>query len=396
MLRTLAHAGRSPTSPCATSPFRTVRPGPISKMHHQLWDKIHSHNHRNTSIHSLPVHQFLSSPRSQPEQPTAGPMLSHLWRSTTPTISSHLNKGLGLHHQTAVAAPMQPTPPSQFSQLPVSSASGSGRAQLKATGQPPWAQLGGQVASNGPRWGQAKATCSLTPLGLSRLALTWHTSPASPLLGRGRCIRLPAGRRSRLPAWHDAEGRDGRPGRSGARRQGRSQRHGAVDRPCARAGVTRPASGARRCAAFSASTARRPASAARHAWMRILRAIGDMARLGRRIKLLVGKPGLDGHSNGAEQIAVRARDCGMDVVLGIRLTPAQIVRAARQERAHHQLVHPVGEPRAARARCDGAHEDRRPRRRPGWWCAGSPTETPRLRSHSASPPSAPQRTSSSQ
>ncbi len=45
-------------------------------------------------------------------------------------------------------------------------------------------------------------------------------------------------------------------------------------------------------------------------------------RLGRRIKILVGKPGLDGHSNGAEQIAVRARDCGMEVVYeGIRLTP---------------------------------------------------------------------------
>lgn len=59
------------------------------------------------------------------------------------------------------------------------------------------------------------------------------------------------------------------------------------------------------------------------------------ARLGRRIKLLVGKPGLDGHSNGAEQIAVRARDCGMEVVYeGIRLTPAQIVRAAVDEAVH--------------------------------------------------------------
>ncbi len=58
-------------------------------------------------------------------------------------------------------------------------------------------------------------------------------------------------------------------------------------------------------------------------------------RLGRRIKLLVGKPGLDGHSNGAEQIAVRARDCGMEVVYeGIRLTPAQIVRAAADEAVH--------------------------------------------------------------
>ncbi len=58
-------------------------------------------------------------------------------------------------------------------------------------------------------------------------------------------------------------------------------------------------------------------------------------KLGRRIKFLVGKPGLDGHSNGAEQIAVRARDAGMEVVYeGIRLTPAQIVRAALDEAVH--------------------------------------------------------------
>lgn len=56
---------------------------------------------------------------------------------------------------------------------------------------------------------------------------------------------------------------------------------------------------------------------------------------GRRIKFLVGKPGLDGHSNGAEQIAVRARDCGMDVLYeGIRLTPAQIANAAIDESVH--------------------------------------------------------------
>jgi len=58
-------------------------------------------------------------------------------------------------------------------------------------------------------------------------------------------------------------------------------------------------------------------------------------RLGRRLKMLVGKPGLDGHSNGAEQIAVRARDCGFEVVYeGIRLTPAQIVNAALEEGVH--------------------------------------------------------------
>ena len=59
------------------------------------------------------------------------------------------------------------------------------------------------------------------------------------------------------------------------------------------------------------------------------------AGLGRRLKLLVGKPGLDGHSNGAEQIAVRARDAGMEVVYeGIRLTPEQIASAAEEEGAH--------------------------------------------------------------
>jgi (2R)-ethylmalonyl-CoA mutase len=58
-------------------------------------------------------------------------------------------------------------------------------------------------------------------------------------------------------------------------------------------------------------------------------------KLGRRLKFLIGKPGLDGHSNGAEQIAVRARDCGMDIAYeGIRLTPTEIVTAAAQDAAH--------------------------------------------------------------
>jgi (2R)-ethylmalonyl-CoA mutase len=58
-------------------------------------------------------------------------------------------------------------------------------------------------------------------------------------------------------------------------------------------------------------------------------------KLGRRLTFLVGKPGLDGHSNGAEQIAVRARDAGMAVVYeGIRLTPEQIVAAAQAQNAH--------------------------------------------------------------
>ena len=58
-------------------------------------------------------------------------------------------------------------------------------------------------------------------------------------------------------------------------------------------------------------------------------------KLGRRLKFLVGKPGLDGHSNGAEQVAVRARDAGMDVVYeGIRFTPDDIVKAARDKDVH--------------------------------------------------------------
>jgi (2R)-ethylmalonyl-CoA mutase len=64
--------------------------------------------------------------------------------------------------------------------------------------------------------------------------------------------------------------------------------------------------------------------------------LGELeARMGRRAKLLVGKPGLDGHSNGAEQIAIKARDVGFDVVYeGIRVSPEQIVASALEEGVH--------------------------------------------------------------
>jgi (2R)-ethylmalonyl-CoA mutase len=66
---------------------------------------------------------------------------------------------------------------------------------------------------------------------------------------------------------------------------------------------------------------------------RRVRQLSDL--LGRNLKLLVGKPGLDGHSNGAEQVAVKARDVGMEVVYeGIRLTPEQIAESALQEGVH--------------------------------------------------------------
>lgn len=58
-------------------------------------------------------------------------------------------------------------------------------------------------------------------------------------------------------------------------------------------------------------------------------------RLGRKLKYVLGKPGLDGHSNGAEQIAARARACGMEVVYdGIRFTPAEIAKQAKDAKAH--------------------------------------------------------------
>ncbi len=106
--------------------------------------------------------------------------------------------------------------------------------------------------------------------------------------------------------------------------------------------VPRRASGPARCARCSASTARRRAWATppRRPTTTALTELRDRVErvseaLGRRIKILVGKPGLDGHSNGAEQIAVRARDAGMDVVYeGIRLTPARIAATAVQEGVH--------------------------------------------------------------
>ena len=101
-----------------------------------------------------------------------------------------------------------------------------------------------------------------------------------------------------------------------------------------------PASGPASCARSSATTARRPASPRRAAGLG-RRAARQAARahvkeasekLGHPIRILVGKPGLDGHSNGAEQIAVRARDVGMEVIYqGIRLTPEQIANSAVQE-----------------------------------------------------------------
>ncbi len=147
----------------------------------------------------------------------------------------------------------------------------------------------------------------------------------------------------RLKAWRAARDKQGgrrRAGRAEARGDERRQHHAGRRSPAPKP-ASPPANGAGRCARRSANTARRPASAAPCATTSTglddIRADVDRVsrKLGRRLTFLVGKPGLDGHSNGAEQIAVRARDAGMQVVYeGIRLTPEEIVDAARKQKAH--------------------------------------------------------------
>jgi len=146
-----------------------------------------------------------------------------------------------------------------------------------------------------------------------------------------------------LQAWRDA--RDGKASAAAlaalksAAREGRNIMEPSI--ACAHAGVTtgewaaalreiygeyRAPTGVGRAATIGGGTSLAPV---RDAVERV------SARLGRRLKMLVGKPGLDGHSNGAEQIAVRARDAGFEVVYeGIRLAPAQIANAALEEGVH--------------------------------------------------------------
>ncbi len=105
-----------------------------------------------------------------------------------------------------------------------------------------------------------------------------------------------------------------------------------------------PASGPPPCATSSASTAPPPASAPSPSGPGPASSLADVrdavrgtaAAIGAgRLRLLLGKPGLDGHSNGVEQIAVRARDAGFEVIYsGIRLTPEQIAAAAAAEDVH--------------------------------------------------------------
>ncbi len=155
--------------------------------------------------------------------------------------------------------------------------------------------------------------------------------------------RVEAEQVARLAAWREA--RDGKAaeralaGLRAAASEGRNVMESSI--ACARAGVTTGEWGDCLRQVFGEYRAptgvgAAPLPSTKEALAETRRRVEGVARrLGRPVKILVGKPGLDGHSNGAEQIAVKARDCGMEVVYeGIRLTPRQIVAAALEEGVH--------------------------------------------------------------
>ena len=147
---------------------------------------------------------------------------------------------------------------------------------------------------------------------------------------------------ARLQAWRDQ--RDGKAVAAALEKLRQAAKSGANIMPasitCAKAGVTTGEWGAALRAAFGEYRAPTGVGAAMRndaEGLDDIRAEVDRVskKLGRRLKLLVGKPGLDGHSNGAEQIAARARDAGMDVVYdGIRLTADAIATAAVEKNVH--------------------------------------------------------------
>jgi (2R)-ethylmalonyl-CoA mutase len=175
----------------------------------------------------------------------------------------------------------------------------------------------------------------------------WTTGADSPLTtGEGAVMRADpeaeADQVARLRAWRDARDPVAVEAALAALRQAATG-GGNIMPPsvaCARAGVTTGEWGAVIRAAFGeyrAPTGVSPHPSNRTEGLEEVRALVDAAsaRLGRRLKFMMGKPGLDGHSNGAEQIAARARDAGMEIAYqGIRLTPAQIAAQVAEERPH--------------------------------------------------------------
>ena len=199
------------------------------------------------------------------------------------------------------------------------------------------------VASNGERLRRIESGEQIV-VGVNR----WTETEPSPLAAGSDAVQvidpaIEAEQIARLQAWR--AGRNAAAVNKALAELERAAKDGRnIMEPsiaCAKAGVTTGEWGRTLRGVFGEYRAPtgigRAVSTASDANLEVVR--GEVERvsrqLGRRIKLLVGKPGLDGHSNGAEQIAVRARDCGIEVVYeGIRLTPQQIVRAAIDEAVH--------------------------------------------------------------
>ncbi len=187
-------------------------------------------------------------------------------------------------------------------------------------------ERGEQVVVGVNRWTETEPSPLTTGEG-SILTVPEHVEPE-------QIVRLQAWRAARDPAAVDAA----LAGLRSAAQEGRNIMEPSII--CAKAGITTGEWGA--CLREVFGEYRAPTGVGRAARIDTqgldeVRASVEAvsAKLGRRIKFLVGKPGLDGHSNGAEQIAVRARDAGMEVVYeGIRLTPAEIVNAALEESVH--------------------------------------------------------------
>jgi (2R)-ethylmalonyl-CoA mutase len=170
---------------------------------------------------------------------------------------------------------------------------------------------------------------------------------ASPLADAAEAVvtvspQAEAGQIERLAAWRDA--RDAKAVAAALEALRKAAKTGGNIMPpsiaCAKAGVTTGEWGFALRAAFGEYRAPTGVGTAMRndaEGLDDIRAEVDRVskKLGRRLKFLVGKPGLDGHSNGAEQIAARARDAGMEVVYdGIRLTAEAIVAAAAEKRVH--------------------------------------------------------------
>ncbi len=198
------------------------------------------------------------------------------------------------------------------------------------------------VSSNSARLAAIEAGEQVV-VGVNRYV---ETAPSPLATGEGSILTVPAeveaGQIARLKAWRAA--RDAGAVEAALAELRRAAKEGRnIMEPsiaCARAGVTTGEWGTALRSIFGEYRAPTGVSRAARNDAPELDRVREMVdavsvKLGRRLKFLVGKPGLDGHSNGAEQIAVRARDCGMDVVYdGIRLTPAEIVEAAREGRVH--------------------------------------------------------------